>query len=183
MLRFNFNIEKAISSVKLILKNLDGSSDLHKVFKILYFAEQKHLSLYGRPIIGDKYIAMKHGPVPSTIYDIIKILRGESFFTLPSNMILDEQFRVIDNHVIQLKNDEFDIEVFSETEIECLSEAINENKNLDFVALTEKSHDLAWKNTERDDEMSVYEIAKAAGANSELLKYIALQIENSNVCV
>lgn len=183
MLQFRFNLEKAISSLKLILNNLEGSSDIHKIFKILYFADQKHLSEYGRPIIGDKYIAMKHGPVPSTVYDLMKVLRGKSFFTLPSNMILDEQFRIIDNHIIQLKNGEFDLDVFSESEIECLSEAINENENLDFVALTEKSHDLAWENTERDDEMSVYEIAKASGANSELLKYIALQIENSNICV
>lgn len=81
MLYFKFNEEKALSAILYITKKLmEGGIKvgLHKVFKIFYFADQKHLSRYGRPITGDHYIAMEHGPVPSRIYDMVKTVRGDS---------------------------------------------------------------------------------------------------------
>jgi len=67
MLKFKFDQEKAVSAILYISKRLieaEGNiePDFHKIFKILYFADQKHLANYGRPIIGDHYIAMEHGP-------------------------------------------------------------------------------------------------------------------------
>ncbi len=180
MWRFKFDLDKAMASIKLILKNLNGSCDFHKLFKILYFAEQKHLVKYGSPIIGDKFIAMRNGPVPSNVYDLLKAVRGDSIFGLPALDILKD-FSIRDIYYITLLNPELDLEVFSDSEMECLSESIEENRLLDFSTLTEKSHDSAWYNSERDDEMSVFEIAKAAGANSELLKYIAVNIENEHL--
>ena len=41
--RFYMKKEKIINSMLFILNNLGGQSDLHKIFKILYFADQKHL--------------------------------------------------------------------------------------------------------------------------------------------
>ena len=35
------------------------------------------LSLWQRAITGDRYVAMKYGPVPSAIYDMVKIVKGE----------------------------------------------------------------------------------------------------------
>lgn len=182
MWSFKFDIEKAVASIKLVLKNLNGSSDFHKLFKILYFAEQKHLSKYGSPIFADRFIAMKNGPVPSNIYDLLKIIRGDSIF---SNPILNfsKDFAIRDDYFVTILHNELDLEVFSESEIECLSESIEENKLLDFFTLTSKSHDSAWAHSERDDEMSVFEIAKAGGANDELVKYIAVNLENEHLSI
>jgi hypothetical protein len=44
-------------------------STIHSVSKVLYFADKEHLEKYGRFICGDSCYAMKHGPVPSQIYD------------------------------------------------------------------------------------------------------------------
>lgn len=38
---------------------------IHKLFKILWFADLLHLKQYGRSVTGDTYIAMNYGPVPS----------------------------------------------------------------------------------------------------------------------
>ena len=79
--RFYMKKEKIINSMLFILNNLGGQSDLHKIFKILYFADQKHLITYGFPITGDFYIAMPAGPVPSKSYDVLKAIRGDSFWS------------------------------------------------------------------------------------------------------
>lgn len=57
-----FKYDRAISSILYALKQLGGRTDMHKLCKILYFADQRHLSLYGRSITGDRYIAMQYGP-------------------------------------------------------------------------------------------------------------------------
>ena len=178
---YKFDVDKAVASIKLVLKNLNGRSDFHKLFKILYFAEQKHLAKYGMPITGDHYIAMQNGPVPSQFYDLLKIIRGDE--TLFNNPALNYSgvFVVKDRYYIELLNDELDLEVFSESELTCLSESIEENRLLDFNTLTEKSHDIAWQQAGEDSEMSIFQIAKAAGANDELLKYIAVSIENQHL--
>ena len=76
-----FNYDKAINSLLYALQKLGGRTDMHKLCKILYFADQRHLSQYGRSITGDTYIAMQFGPVPSCVDDILKALRGDSFFS------------------------------------------------------------------------------------------------------
>lgn len=58
-----FNYDKAVNSILFSLTRLGGVTDMHKLYKILYFADQRHLSLYGRSITGDVYIAMQFGPV------------------------------------------------------------------------------------------------------------------------
>src|SRR5690606_40518414 len=41
------------------------SSDIHKLMKLMYFADRDHLVKYGFPITGDMYIKLPYGPVPS----------------------------------------------------------------------------------------------------------------------
>ncbi len=147
MLKFKFNKEKAISavlyiSIKLIEENsVNIKPDFHKIFKILYFADIKHLVKYGRPIIGDEYIAMEHGPVPSNIYDMLKIARGDSELLYKDQF--SDIFEIRGNHYIYPKK-EPDIEDLSETDIECIEVSFNENKEKDFLQLKEESHDHAY---------------------------------------
>ena len=44
----------------------------YDIVKSLFLADKCHLNKYGRPITYDNYVAMKHGPVPSTAYDLLK---------------------------------------------------------------------------------------------------------------
>lgn len=181
MIKKNFNIEKVLGSIKFVLKNLGGATDFHKLFKILYFAERKHIATYGRSITDDRYVAMQAGPVPSTIYDILKYLREGSIFDSPIDF--SKHFEIRDKYWIYLLDAEFNFELFSESEIDCLSESIDENKYLTFNILKKKSHDSAWSAAGQDDSMSIFEIARAGGANDELLKYITLRSDNKNLKV
>jgi len=177
--RYKMNKGKIIHSILFILNRLGGKSDLHKIFKILYFADQKHLVAYGFPITGDYYIAMQHGPIPSNSYDVLKAVRGDSFWTASKEYI--DLFEVYDHIVVSKQTP--DLDELAESDIECLTEAINENKDLNFRQLVDKSHKYAWDNAKNDEtnfdnEMKVEDIAKEANADEEMLKYIALNIEN-----
>jgi len=43
-----------------------------EIAKTMFLADQAHLRRYGRPITFDEYVAMRDGPVPSLIYDVLK---------------------------------------------------------------------------------------------------------------
>jgi len=43
-----------------------------KLSKLLYFVDKEHLLSYGRTVIGDRYIKMEFGPVPSSGYNLMK---------------------------------------------------------------------------------------------------------------
>jgi Uncharacterized phage-associated protein len=172
---FNINIEKTLNAALFILDRLGGSSDFHKLFKILYFADQKHLATYGTPISRDLYVAMKNGPVPSELYDKFKSIRDKH--PLPPEFTAS--FEINNSYSVTAKRQP-DVEALSESDVECLTLAIEENKNLSFHQLTQKSHKSAWDAADYD-EMSVVDIAREGGADDEMLKYIRLNIENQRI--
>ena len=80
-MKSSFNKDVALQAMLYVLSKL-GTADMHKVSKILYFADRSHLSKYARSITGDDYIKMSYGPVPSNVYDIMKAVRGDSFLRI-----------------------------------------------------------------------------------------------------
>lgn len=44
----------------------------YDIVKTLFLADRAHLNEFGRPITFDNYYAMKHGPVPTFAYDLLK---------------------------------------------------------------------------------------------------------------
>jgi len=175
MIKFNFNKENAVAATLYILNKV-GRIDFHKLFKILYFAEQKHLVLYGKPITGDEYIAMPDGPVPSVIYNILKSIREQSDF--PLNFTdYNKIFSVEGRYFIQALM-KADIDSLSESQMECLNESIDENQNLSFAQLRNKSHDIAWGNAATNYEIAFDDIAACGGANDTMLSYLKTVSEN-----
>lgn len=175
---FKFDLNKSIILVQYVLANLENQvCGFHKLFKILYFAEKKHLAIYGRPITGDRYIAMQAGPVPSLIYGTLQFLRGDNSPFTPTRD-LSNYFDIVGSHHVKLKEPSYNIEMLSESEIECLDESITENKNLPFITLKNKSHDTAWDAADENDSISMFEIAKSGGANEDMLTYISVNCEN-----
>lgn len=173
--KFEINKEKTINSALFVLQKLGGACDFHKLFKILYFADQKHLAKFGFPISGDWYKAMKDGPVPSRLYDVFQYLRdGNSWYMIVPDC--HEIFEIRGQHHVAARQQP-DMEELSESDLQCLLESIEENKNLSFGQLREKSHQRAW-DAANNDEMDVLEIAAEGGASEEMLNYIKDNLEN-----
>jgi uncharacterized phage-associated protein len=167
MISFNLQKDKAVNSL-LYVVNILGKVDKHKVAKILYFADQKHLVKYGRPIIGDTYIKMNFGPVPSYILNIMNNELGE----------ISKVIVVVDKYNLKALQT-VDLDQLSESEIECLNESITENKDLDFDTLTKKSHDYAYNKASWT--IDFLDMARALKAGDEMLSYINQQMINDSI--
>jgi len=173
MIRYKENKEKSIAVMLYVLKELHHS-DIHKLFKIIYFADKEHLLRFGKPITGDWYVAMKDGPVPSHIYDYIKIVRGE--IDIKDDALL-ASFEVKNGFMIYPKADP-EMDELTKVEMECLNKSIEENNNLGYNDLVDKSHDSAYRKADRNNIISYEDMAISAGANEELIKYIISTAEN-----
>ncbi|MBS3770790.1 MAG: Panacea domain-containing protein [Bacteroidales bacterium] len=171
-------IQETIHVLLYIIHKVGGQADFHKIFKILYFADKKHLANFGRFISGDKYIAMKDGPVPSIAYDILKALREEGFLS-NFKKEMESYFELMSDYKVKAKR-EPDLDELSQSEIDCINESIEKNAELKFSRLKNKSHDSAWKKVIRDCEMNIKDIAEAEGANKYMIEYINEKIENQN---
>ncbi len=146
---------------------------MHKLCKILYFADQRHLSKYGRSITGDTYIAMQFGPVPSCVDDILKALRGDSFFSSSHEIEPLKDCIVFENRFIIRGITDPDMDELSLSDVECLDYAIDICKDKSFSELTKLSHGLAWSNTKSDRAISVKDILREAGDEEAYVEYIA----------
>ena len=164
---FNLHKEKAVNSLLFVINNLE-KADTHKVYKILYFADQKHLLKYGRPIFGDTYVKMKYGPVPSFVKNVVdENIEG-----------LEEVVATYHSYFVKSLI-EPDLDFLSESDLECLNESVEENKDLEFLVLTDKSHDYAYNKASWN--IDYLDMAKAAGADDNLLNFINQQKANDNL--
>lgn len=158
-----FNKVKSLNAL-LYVANRIGRKDFHKIFKILYFAERQHLANWGRTITGDTYIAMEAGPVPSRIYDMLKIVRGDSYITDTEG--LGNYFKV-EHWMYVYPLQDADTSKLSKSEIEELDASIKRYGNMPYDEIKELSHDIAWQSTARDFAIKWEDVAREAGLDND----------------
>lgn len=163
-----FNAQKAIESI-LYIANRIKNPGFHLISKLLYFADKTHLSKYGRLIYGDAYVAMRHGPVPTETYDLMKAIRGDGCHREAGRA--RESFEVVDGHNIAPLRDA-NMDVFSESETECFDYVIAKYGNKSFSRLTSISHDKAWKNADENDLISLEDIAATSRHSKSLIAHL-----------
>lgn len=163
-----FDKTKTLNAL-LYVANRVQRKDFHKIFKVIYFADRQHLADWGRPITGDTYIAMDAGPVPSRLYDMLKIVRGDSY--LPDTEGLGKYFQV-ENWMYVRPLVDADLNKLSANEQEALSNAIEKYASLSYDEIKEKSHDVAWRSTARDFAINWDSIAREAGLDGEELECV-----------
>jgi uncharacterized phage-associated protein len=158
-LRFRLNLERCIQGVQLLAAHKPGITQYY-IGKVFFFADKKHLLDWGRPISGDRYIAMEHGPVPSAIYDLLKSDSG-----VPDEVVsaLNERIRTVQNaNRIQV----FSLEevpaypALSRTDQEYLLESLATYANMSFGELKRISHEdpayeAAWSLPGLNNEMDL----------------------------
>lgn len=172
--QMTFDWRVAVEAI-LYLANKSKTPTFHHVFKLLYLADRCHLARYGRLIYGDRYIAMKHGPVPSSTYDILKSLRGESFFAV-SDSIASSLAVWNEYHIRALRS--ANLEWLSDSDIECLEESLQRHDDMTFNQLTRLTHDSAWNSADLDDEISFDSLVRSVDQKESLGGLLVSHLQN-----
>jgi uncharacterized phage-associated protein len=166
--RFHFDPEKALNLVLLVAAKVKEPT-FHTISKVIYFADKLHLERYGRLICGDCYVAMKHGPVPSEIYDMMKDVRGDGF---SEHWKTARSAFEVQGKATVIPRQEADLDLFSESDLECINDSVQTYGHLDFGRLTELSHDAAWQATDDNDIIDLEQIVATLKDSQALLGHL-----------
>ncbi len=162
--RFSFNEDKAIETIVYVAQRA-AIPDVYHLAKICYFADLLHMEKFGRPIVGDVYIKMGNGPVPSKIYNLFKAVRDFSHHKLIS------AFSVNGNNIIALRD--YDEDEFSPSDLSCLQESIETHQHKSFATLKSESHDLAWEAALDNREIEYIDMIKTLSNGEDLIEHLS----------
>jgi len=154
-MQFVLDPEKALEALLYAATQTPGN-DMYKALKVLYVADKLHLSRYGRFIYGETYARLPYGPVPQVAYDIARSVK-EPWRHTPFGH--DKVLEVLDrDHTTLIPKRAPDLMALSESDIECLDEAIGELRNDSFENVKGKTHDTAWERTPPSGHISIEHI-------------------------
>lgn len=177
------DINKIKAAVEYILQQMGVAVDYIHLFKVMYFAQEEHLALYGVPIMYDTFVARKHGPVPSLTYKVLRVAEGKTkdvtddLKAFASDLKLGQS----DGHqVVSLTSDvRADMDELSRSNIRILDKWIAHCKKIESFDLSELSHDKAWLKAKRqtektgeDTRISLYDMAASGGASKDMLQVV-----------
>ena len=138
----DFSLDKLIAALAYLAPRVDNFTQL-RASKLLYFADKYHLTRYGRPIIGDRYVAMQRGPVPSLFRDLVQGLVATQKDMLEEDITKMSRFLSIDTtrtHPVIRARREPDRDQLSESDVEALDFAFRKYAHLTVTELINRSH-------------------------------------------
>lgn len=163
--RYRFAADKAFDAVRYMAANSD-SLDLHTALKACYFADKSHLNEHHQPIFGATYKAMKYGPVPLEIYEMIK---GESLWL--SEVGVDRTPWSLSGYHIVGDRTNYALETFSASELSHFQEGFRKSRELSFTSRTAATHGSDWQSA--DGGVMRYEDMIEDGPHKDgLIEYI-----------
>ena len=176
-------VYKIKAVVEYILQKMGVAVDYIHLFKVMYFAQEEHLAVYGAPIMYDTFVARKHGPVPSLTYKVLRVAEGKSIDVTDElhGFAMDLSLSESEGHqvVTLAEGVRCDMDELSRSNVRILDKWIERCKDIESFDLSELSHDKAWqkavRQTERtgeDTKISLYDMAAAGGASKDMLSVV-----------
>lgn len=164
-----------LGKLKAILLYFGNNTDAKflgkvKLMKLFYFLDFTHLKEYGSPVTYDTYVKLEHGPIPSTIKNLIDTAAEDIDISELSDTIHFEKpigidmYRVLPNRAFT----EGDKGYFSETELEILVKVCSRFGNKNTKYIEDASHKEApWNETKFLDEIPYTLAAKDSDSKVE----------------
>lgn len=139
-IRFKFSVPKALAAIHWMVAE-HHDIDLHAALKACYFADKSHLNEFGKPIFGATYKAMKFGPVPLEIYEMMK---GEAIWLAEAGR---ESFpwQIQGFRLRHVDNSPADLSPLSDTDIQHLREGVQRSLSMSFNERTAATHGPDWQ--------------------------------------
>lgn len=133
---FTFSHRKATQALNFFARQEGGVLNKLKAMKLVYFADRYHLRRYGRPVIGDEYLAMNYGPVPAGTKDIAEM---NDFLGEDEASYAHAYLRPLDRYTLSSEAP-VDEKVFSQTDRESLAWSWSTFGSKDGFVLAELTH-------------------------------------------
>ena len=156
----------------------DGQRDIYSLVKTAYYAQQNHLAQYGTPLFKDCICALPFGPVPSNIYNVLKMASGDSNelnYHRSDDMHLASDAINFKSGRYSAKEDP-NMDFLSKSDIESLNYGIEKVAKMSFNQITEDTHGMEWNRAFNSKsslkEMNLLNIAKEGDASSDALRYL-----------
>lgn len=118
---------------------------------------------------------MKYGPVPSQTDDILKAVRGDSYFSFAVDEF-KQYFHFINDYTIA-SDKKPDMDWLSDSDVECLDAAIEFCKDKSFNDLVAVSHGEAWRSVDIGKPIPTREILYESGETEEYADYVLENME------
>jgi len=166
-----YNSEKAIAAILYLAAALPEQGNLYKVLKAIYRANKEHLHRYGRQIFEERYQALKFGTVPAYAYDIVKHVRDDKWQPRMPKAVKKRLSVSKDDTIVALVAP--NMEMLSESDVECLDEAIAFFKDMDFNRVKNNAHeDEAYNAAPRNSYIPLDNIVRTLPDGEVLLEYL-----------
>ena len=156
----------------------DGQRDIYSLVKTAYYAQQNHLAQYGTPLFKDCICALPFGPVPSNIYNVLKMASGDSNelnYHRSDDMHLASDAINFKSGRYSSKEDP-NMDFLSKSDIESLNYGIEKVAKMSFNQIKEDTHGMEWNRAFNSKsslkEMNLLNIAKEGDASSDALRYL-----------
>jgi uncharacterized phage-associated protein len=161
----------------------EEKKDVFNIVKTAYYAQKIHLVKYASILFNDDIYALQFGPVPSTIYDILKISRKDKQTKnryKENALILEIANSIYSKNGYFYAKEQPNMDYLSVSNIECLNEAIEEISKMTFNETSGLTHGKEWKrafHSPISNKMDILAIAKENGAEPAIVEYIKESIE------
>ncbi len=156
----------------------DSKRDIYSLVKAAYYAQQNHLAQYGTPLFKDCICALPFGPVPSNIYNVLKMASGDSNelnYHRSDDMYLASDAINFESGLYSAKEDP-NMDFLSKSDIESLNYGIEKVAKMSFNQIKEDTHGKEWNRAFNSKsplkEMNILNIAKEGDASSDALRYL-----------
>ncbi|MDZ4804469.1 MAG: Panacea domain-containing protein [Candidatus Eisenbacteria bacterium] len=170
-MKFPFNERKTAQAAAYLINLAGGSMNYMVLIKLLYLADRRALLETGVPITGDRMVSMPHGPVLSTVLDLINMGKhGEAHPSPWFEYLLEPE-----NFQIAVAQDSPASDELSKYELDVLEAIFKSFGSLDKWKIVELLHTLPeWQDPDGSSvAIDPREILRAEGKSNDEIEEIA----------
>lgn len=177
MIEFKFSETKTTQAAAVLLVKNHKRMSYMKLIKLLYLVDRQALRLWERPLTGDNYFSMKHGPVLSNVLDIINN-GGDP----EDNSYWYKHISLPKDYEVKLKEMP-ETDALSQRELDLIDELDEKFKDFDQWEMVEICHDILpeWENVGGSRKLIEIEtILDKVDKSPEEIKAIEEEVSNLN---
>jgi uncharacterized phage-associated protein len=136
--KFQYDSGKGLAVMGYLASQSIPELSKYKICKLIFLADKYHLVRYGRPITGDCYFALEHGPIPSAILERLEALESGTDKELMHYFDLNRNY----TYPRLSAKDKFDLSALSDSDVDALRRTVGLFGQKSFLELRSITHEM-----------------------------------------